>query len=77
MSSSVRIDDKEKDSLILGRLSTQGLNNKLTAETQYSKNFTRQGVKPCLSLHYNRSNSFLFANATTIYQFKAKSILCF
>ena len=25
-----------------------------------------------LSLHYNRRNSFLFVNATKIYQFKAK-----
>ena len=25
-----------------------------------------------LSLHYNGSNSFLFVNATKIYQFKAK-----
>ena len=25
-----------------------------------------------LSLHYNESNSFLFVNATKIYQFKAK-----
>ena len=44
----------------------------LAAETQYSINFTRPGIKFCLSLHYNGSNSFLFVNATKIYQFKAK-----
>ena len=26
----------------------------------------------CTSLHYNGSNSFLFVNATNVYQFKAK-----
>ena len=43
----------------------------LTAQTQYSINFKRTGIKFCLSLHYE-SNSFLFVNATKIYQFKAK-----
>ena len=27
----------------------------------------------CLSLYFNESNSFLFVNATKIYQFKAKN----
>ena len=73
MSSSVHIDNKEKDILILGKGSTQGLNNtKLTAETLFSINFTRPGIKFCLNLHYNEGNSFLFVNATKIYQFKAK-----
>ena len=72
MSSSVRIDNEEKDILILGKGATQGLNHTLTAETQYSINFTRQGIKFCWSLHYNESNSFLFVNATKIYQFKRK-----
>ena len=44
----------------------------LVAETQYPINFTRPGIKFSLSLHYNGSNSFLFVNATKIYQFKAK-----
>ena len=26
----------------------------------------------CLSLHYNRANSYLFVNGTEIYKFKAK-----
>ena len=44
----------------------------LTAEAQYSINFSRSNRKFCLSLHYKRNNSFLFVNATKIYQFKAK-----
>ena len=37
---------------------TQGLNHTLTAETQYSINFTRSGIKFCLSLHHNGSKRF-------------------
>ena len=44
----------------------------LTAEAQYSINFSRSNRKFCLSLHYKGNNSFLFVNATKIYQFKAK-----
>ena len=73
MSSSADIDSKEKDILILGKGPMQGLNDAiLTAETQYSNNFTRPNIKLCLSLHYNGSSSFLFVNVTKIYQFKAK-----
>ena len=75
MSSSVHIDDKGKDILILGKGSTQGINNTtLTAETQYSINFTRPDIKFCLSMHCHASNSFLFVNAAKIYQFKAKRL---
>ena len=73
MSSSVHIDNKGKNILILGKGPTQGLNHTLTAETQYLVNFTRPGIKFCLSLHYNGSNSFLFVNATKIYQLKANN----
>ena len=72
MSSSVPIDNKGKDFLILGKGIRQGLNHTLAAEAQCSINFTRPGIKSCFSLHYNGSNSFLFDNATKIYQFKAK-----
>ena len=42
MSSSVHIDNKEKDILILGKGSTQGLDDSmLTAEAQYPINFSR------------------------------------
>ena len=73
MTSSVHIDNKKKDILILGIGPTQGLDDtRLSAEAQYSINFSRSNRKFCLSLHYNGSNSFLFVNATKIYQFKAK-----
>ena len=40
MSFSARIDNKEKDILILGKGPTQGLEHTLTAEKMYSINFT-------------------------------------
>ena len=67
MSSSVDIDNKKKDILILGEDPTQGLyDTKLTAEAQHSINCSRSNRKFCLSLHYNGNNSFLFVNATKI-----------
>ena len=73
MSSSVHIDNKNKESLILVERSTQRLDDTtLTAETIYPINFTHPNKTFALSLHDNGSNSFLFLNATKIYQFKAK-----
>ena len=67
------LDSKGKDILILGDGPTQGLGDTiLTAEAKYSFNFTQSGKKFLLNLHYNDSSSFLFVNATKIYQFKAK-----
>ena len=75
MSSSVHVDDKRKDISILGKGPTQVLDDTtLTAETKYPTNFTESGKRFVLSLHYNGSNSFLFVNATKIYQFKAKTL---
>ena len=73
MSSSIHIDNKKKDILVLGRGPTQGLESTLTAEKMYSINFTVTTTKKnCLSLHYNGANSYLFVNGTEIYKFKAK-----
>ena len=73
MSSSVHVDNKGKDILILGEGPTHGVDDTtLTAEAKYSTNFMQWGKRFVLSLHYNGSNSFLFVNATKIYQFKAK-----
>ena len=73
MSSSVHIDKKKKDILIFRIGPTQGLDdNTLTAEAQYSVTISRSIRKFCLILHYNRSITFLFVNATKIHQFKAK-----
>ena len=73
MSSSVHVDNKGKDILILGKGPTQGLGeHSLTAEKMYSVNFTDHRKKYCLSLHYNGANSYLFVNGTEIIKFKAK-----
>ena len=68
MISSIPIDNKKKDILILGRGPTQGLESTLTAEKMYCINFTLTKNKFCLSLHYNETNSYLFANGTEIMQ---------
>ena len=73
MNSSVHVDNKGKDVLILGQGRTQGLGeHSLTAEKMYSVNFTDHRKKCCLSLHYNGANSYLFVNSTEIIKFKAK-----
>ena len=72
MSSSIHIDNKKKDILVLGRGPTQGLESTLTAEKMCSINFTVTKKKFCLSLHYNGANSYLFFNGTEIIKFKAK-----
>ena len=65
MTTSMHIDNKNKDILILDKGPTQGLdNNTLTAEAKYAINFTQPIKIFVLSMHYNGSNSFLFANAT-------------
>ena len=64
ISSSVHIDNKNRDILNLGEKPTQGFDDTtLTAEAK--KRFV-------VSLPYNGSNSFLFVNATKICYFKAK-----
>ena len=73
MSSSVHIDNRKKDILVFGIGQTQGLDDStLTVETHYSTNFSRSNIKFCLNLHNDGNNSFLFVNATKIYQFKTK-----
>ena len=58
MSSSVQIDDKNKDILILGEWPTQGLDDTtLTTETIYPISFTQPNKRFVLSLLYNRSNT--------------------
>ena len=73
MSSSVHVDNKGKDILILGNGPTQGIGeHSLTAEKMYSVSFTNNGDKYCLSLHYNGAKSYLFVNGKEIIKFKAK-----
>ena len=72
MSTSIHIDNKKKDILVLGRKPTQGLESTLTAEKMYSINFTVAKKKSCLSLHYNGGNSYVLVNGTEICKFKTK-----
>ena len=72
MSSSTKIDNRKKDILILGKGTTQNLENKLGAEKMCSINFTDHNKKLCLSLHYDGANSYLFLNGKEIHKFKAK-----
>ena len=75
MSSSVHIDNKGKDILIIVKGLTQELaDTTLTAEAQYSIHFSRSNRKFYLSVHYNGSNSFLFVNATKYINSKQKNL---
>ena len=69
---SAHVDKKKKDILIFRKSPTQGLKHTLPSKKMYSTNFPVTKRKFCLSLHYNRANSFLFVNGTEIYKFKAK-----
>ena len=64
MSSSAKIDNRKKDTLILGKSPTQVLEHTLTAEKMYSINFTENNKIFFLIFHYNGGNSYLFVNVT-------------
>ena len=71
--SSVHVDNKKSDILILGEGPTQALDDTtLTAEKKNSINFSEHGKKLCLSLHCNVANSYLFVNGVELHKFKAK-----
>ena len=72
---SVHIDNKNKDILILGEVSAQRLDgNTLKAKVNILLILHNQEKDFVLSLHYNKSNGFLFINATDTYQFKDSEI---
>ena len=74
MSSSVHVDNKGEDILILGEGPTEELDDTtLTAEAKYPINFTQPNKRFLLSPHYKGINSFLFVNTTKVHQFKAKN----
>ena len=52
MSSSVHVDNKGKDILILGEGPTQRLDTTLTAKAKYPTNFTQSNRRFVLSLRY-------------------------
>ena len=69
----MHIDNKRKDTLILGKGQTHGLDDTTsTVEAKYPINITQSGKRFVLSRHYNGSSSFLFVYATKIYRFKVK-----
>ena len=73
MRSSVYIDKKGEEILILGEGPTQGLDDTtVIKEENYPINFTQLQKIFVLSLTYNGRNSFFFVNATKVYHFKAK-----
>ena len=74
-SSSVHIDTKKKDVLVLGEGPTQGIDyTAITAEAKYSLTFSRSRKFFCLSLHYNGSNVFYFANGTKYINLKQNTL---
>ena len=70
MRSSVHVDNKEKDILILGEGPTQGLNHPLIVEAKYPINFKQFAKRFVLNLHYYGSNSLLFVDTIKIYKIK-------
>ena len=60
MTSSVHVENKKEDILILGERPTQGLDHvTLTAEAKYHINFTQSSKRFMLSLHYKIEVSYL------------------
>ena len=51
MSSSAHIDNKKKDTLVLGKGPIQSLEHTVTAEKMYSINFSAAKKKFCLSVY--------------------------
>ena len=70
MSSSVHVNNKKKDILVLGEGPSQGIDNTtITAKATYPISFTESGKRLVSSFHYNGSNSLLFVNAVKMCQF--------
>ena len=73
MSSSGHVNNKTTNILILDEGFTERLKDTtFYTEKMYPINFTGTRKKFCLTLHFNRANSYLFVNATEIIKFKAK-----
>ena len=73
MSSSVHMDKRKKDILILRKGQTQESDDTtLTAKNEYAINLSEQTCKISLGLYYNGVNSYLFVNGFNIDEFKTK-----
>ena len=74
MRSSTKIDNRKKDILILSKGPAKQFEHTLSVEKciQLILQSKINNEKFCLSLHYNRGNSYLFVNGEEIHKFKAK-----
>ena len=73
MGSSTHGNNKTRNILVLGKDFIQGIDGTTNYEEKmYSINFTKSKTRFCLSLHYNKENSYLFVNGTEIYKFETK-----
>ena len=73
MSSSAHVDNKGKDIFnSWNRSNTRVRWAFINCKKIYSINLTDHSKKCCLSLHYNRTNNYLFVNSAEIIKFKAK-----
>ena len=74
MRSSTKIDNRKKDILILSKGPAKQFEHTLSVEKciQLILKSKINNEKFCLSLHYNRANSYLFVNDEEIHKFKAK-----
>ena len=70
----IHSNNKANNIYVMGKEFVQGINDTtLYADKVYSQNFTQPSKKFVLSLHYNGDNSYLFANGTQEFKFKAKN----
>ena len=66
--------NKAQSVLVLGQEFVEKINDtKIYAEKMYRPNFTVDNKIFCLSLHYNRDNSYLFVNGKEVTKFKVKN----
>ena len=73
MISSVYVDNKKKDILILGEDPTQGLDGTTLTAGKSIQLFSLEKIRNfCLCLHYNGAKSYLFLNNTEIHKLKAR-----
>ena len=75
--SSSHANNRKNNFLALGEEPTYEINGRVgTPENKFSINFSKVKTKFCLSLHYNRDNSYLYMNETEICKFKAHDNIC-
>ena len=74
-SSSVHADNKQKDTSVLSGDSTDALDGvTITAEVKCFINIVKSKEQIFQNLHYNRRDSFFYADGVKIYQLENKAI---